>query len=150
MPCAKRETTASFHSPQRNYGVSWPAKLPDVICVNAADNYGNMVDFAQTDTPRRRIYTLGEGVPSSERDAKSEETIHRSGTSFATPIAVGIAVIVLGLTHNTGDLDVPAEFESLKPRLRTQSGMESVRCKGRRSGPAHYILRRGSFSRSRS
>ncbi|KPM36021.1 hypothetical protein AK830_g10541 [Neonectria ditissima] len=112
-----------------NYDVSWPAKLPDVICVNAADSYGNMADFAQTDAPRRRIYTLGEGVPSCELDAKGEDAIHRSGTSFATPIAVGIAAIVLGFTDNTEDLDVPADFESLKPRLRTRSGMESVLCK---------------------
>lgn len=111
-----------------NQQVPWPAKHPDVICINAADSHGNMANFAQTDTLRRRIYTLGEDVPSCEVDAQNN-TIHRSGTSFATPIAVETAAIVLGFTNNIGHLSVPADFDNLRPRLRTRSGMESVMCK---------------------
>ncbi|KAH6974936.1 peptidase S8/S53 domain-containing protein, partial [Ilyonectria sp. MPI-CAGE-AT-0026] len=80
-----------------NQGVFWPAKLPDAICINAADSYGNVAGFSPTDRAARRIYTLGEAVPSCELDVRNNnETVHRSGTSFATPIAVAIAAIVLG------------------------------------------------------
>lgn len=112
-----------------NQGVFWPAKLLDVIRINAADRYGNAAGFNPTDGARRRICTLGEAVPSCELDTKNNnEVVHRSGTSFATPIAVAIAAIVLGFIDDTGDLGVPEDFERLKPRLRTRSGMESILC----------------------
>jgi hypothetical protein len=113
-----------------NQGVFWPAKLLDVIRINATDSYGNAAGFNPTDGARRRICTLGEAVPSCEFDKKNRnEVIHRSGTSFATPIAVAIAAIVLGFIEHTGDLAVPVDFKELKPRLRTRSGMERVLCK---------------------
>ena len=100
-----------------------------MIRINAADSYGNAAGFNPTDGARRHICTLGEAVPSCELDTKNNEVVHRSGTSFATPIAVAIAAIVLGFIDGTGDLGVPEDFERLKPRLRTRSGMESVLCK---------------------
>jgi subtilisin family serine protease len=112
-----------------NQGVFWPASLPDVIGINAADSYGNAAGFSPTEGEGKRICTLGEAVPSCELDAKNNnEAVHRSGTSFATPIAVAIAAIVLGFMDGAGDLGVPEDFESLKSRLRTRSGMESVLC----------------------
>jgi hypothetical protein len=113
-----------------NEGTLWPAKLLDVICINAADSFGNTACFSPTDGAQRRICTLGEAVPSCERDANNNnEMVYRSGTSFATPIAVAIAAIVLGFMDGVGDQGVPKDFEQLKPRLRTRSGMESVLCK---------------------
>lgn len=68
--------------------------------------------------------------------------IHRSGTSFATPIAAAIAAIVLGFVDGASPsvdpavvveearaLAVPADFDALKLRLRTKLGMEKVLCK---------------------
>ncbi|KAF4633983.1 hypothetical protein G7Y89_g4133 [Cudoniella acicularis] len=111
-----------------NQGVFWPAKLPEVIRINAADSYGNAAGFSPTDGAGRRICTLGEAVPSCKLDVKNE-AVHRSGTSFATPIAVAIAAIVLGFMDGAGDMGAPEDFEQLKPLLRTRSGMESVLCK---------------------
>lgn len=113
-----------------NQGVFWPAQLLDVIRINAADSYGNEVAFNPSDGAGRRICTLGEATPSCELDTKkNNEWVHRSGTSFATPIAVAIAAIVLGFIDGTDNLGVPKDFEQLKPRLRTRSGMEIVLCK---------------------
>jgi hypothetical protein len=113
-----------------NEGIFWPAKLFDVICIDAADSFGNPACFNPVDGAHRRIYTLGEAVPSCERDKNNNnEMVYRSGTSFATPIAVAIAAIVLGFMDGVGDQDVPKDFEQLKPRLRTRSGMESILCK---------------------
>ncbi|KAK3942414.1 peptidase S8/S53 domain-containing protein [Diplogelasinospora grovesii] len=119
-----------------NQGVFWPAKLPDVIRINAADCNGNAASFSPTDGAQRRICTLGEAVPSCEPDTNNNnETVHRSGTSFATPIAAAIAAIVLGFIDGADSLDLPEDFKGsegfkgLKRRLRTRSGMESVLCK---------------------
>ncbi|KAF2797775.1 subtilisin-like protein [Melanomma pulvis-pyrius CBS 109.77] len=111
-----------------NKGVFWPAKLyetGDVICVNASDSDGNASGFNPTTAAGTRICTLGEAVPSCERDHQ-EKTIHRSGTSFATPIAVSIAALVLGFVDNVLARDVPEDFAMLKQRLHTRSGMEKI------------------------
>jgi hypothetical protein len=114
-----------------NEDVFWPAKLyetGDVIRVNASDSYGNPSGFNPTAGSGHRICTLGEAVPSCDKDAQ-KQTIHRSGTSFATPIAVAIAAILLGFMDNADELAVPEDFEARKRRLRTRSGMEKVLCK---------------------
>ena len=54
--------------------------------------------------------------------------IHRSGTSFATPIAAAIASIVLGVMDNVDASSIPEGLLSLMPRLRTRWGMERVLC----------------------
>ena len=55
--------------------------------------------------------------------------IHRSGTSFATPLVVATAAIVLGFIDSAeaalGEHGaLPEDFVALRPRLRTLSGME--------------------------
>lgn len=56
--------------------------------------------------------------------------IHRSGTSFATPLVVATAALVLGFMDSAeAALDkgaLPKDFAALRPRLRTLSGMERV------------------------
>ncbi|KAI5918061.1 hypothetical protein F4810DRAFT_715850 [Camillea tinctor] len=111
-----------------NDGVSWPAGLVDVIPIFSTDGYGNASTFSPEDRTRRCIATLGEGVPSCDWDAKSNELIYRNGTSFATPIAVAIAAIILGFINDTSDLDGPEDIEQLKKKLRTRSGMEDLMC----------------------
>lgn len=124
-----------------NGGVAWPARLNDVICVAAADSNGNPVGFNVTDERHHRICTLGKAVPSCEF-VKSSNTqkVYRNGTSFATPIAVAIAAIVLGYIDKSKGIDPKLNPERLKQSLRTQPGMESVLCKtcvqkdGKRAG----------------
>ncbi|KAF1950406.1 subtilisin-like protein [Byssothecium circinans] len=111
-----------------NHGMFWPAKLHevgDVISIHASDSDGNASSFNPTPGLGGPICTLGEAVPSCELDERNL-AVHRSSTSFATPIAVAIAAIVLGFVGNVGMEGVPEDFESLKERLRTKAGMERV------------------------
>lgn len=55
--------------------------------------------------------------------------VHRSGTSFATPIAAAIAAIVLAVMDKADYSDFEEDKERLLPRLRTARGMESVLCR---------------------
>jgi subtilisin family serine protease len=107
-----------------NQGIFWPAKLDDVICINATDSLGNASGFNPT-TSGDRLCTLGEAVPSCETDSQ-QHTIYRSGTSFATPIAVAVAAIVLAYMDSVDAKDGPEDFVNLKRKLRTRSGMETV------------------------
>lgn len=113
-----------------NQGIFWPAKLHetgDVVCINASDSDGDASSFNPTTGSSNRICTLGEALPSCEKDAQNN-TMHRSVTSFATPIAVAIASIVLGVAGNV-DIkaeDAPPNFEWLRGRLKTKSGMERI------------------------
>jgi subtilisin family serine protease len=97
-----------------------------VTRVNAVDGEGNVASISTTGGELRPIFTLGEGVPSCQLDSPSNEVIYRSGTSFATPIAVAIAAIVLGYMNGSNKAVVPEDVESLKSWLRTKSGMEGV------------------------
>ena len=115
-----------------NAGVFWPASMHatgDVIRVNASDGRG-----APSNTnPGPGICTLGQGVPSCEPDTRSgtdgeSKVVHRSGSSFATPIAAAIAAIVLGVMDGVNEEDYPEYLVTLRPRLRTWLGMATVLC----------------------
>jgi hypothetical protein len=100
----------------------------DVIRINSADGDGVPSGFNPDAEVGRRICTLGEGVPSCQPDPDDPlQMIHRSGTSFATPIAAAIAAIVLGFMDNM-DSSQFTDSEDLLPRLRTAVGMEKVLC----------------------
>jgi hypothetical protein len=112
-----------------NQGIFWPAKLHeqgDVICINSSDWEGNASKFTPTTGSNNRICTLGEALPSCELDAQNE-IVYRSGTSFATPIAVATAAIVLGLVDAVKlPGEEPLDFAFIKEQLRTKAGMEKI------------------------
>ncbi|KAF2820231.1 hypothetical protein CC86DRAFT_118553 [Ophiobolus disseminans] len=114
-----------------NQGIFWPAKLHeegDVICISSSDSDGNAPSFNPTTGSNNRICTLGEALPSCQQDAHSN-TIYRSGTSFATPIAVAIAAIILGVTDAIPPETMPPDFDWLKRKtLRTKAGMKKILC----------------------
>ena len=112
-----------------NAGGFWPASLHktgDVIRVNASDGMGAPSNM----NPGPGICTLGQGVPSCEPNKKSRtpKVVHRSGSSFATPIAAAIAAIVLGVMDGVNEKDYPEDLVMLRPRLRTWLGMATVLC----------------------
>ncbi|KAK4560466.1 hypothetical protein LTR86_005662 [Recurvomyces mirabilis] len=112
-----------------NDGVAWPAKLPDVVCVSATDSYGRPAGFSSGEG--HRVCTMGVSTPTCRTDDK-QEIIHRSGTSFSTPVAVAIAATVLAFMEGLGNeqgLLVPQDCEDLKSRLWTKTGMERVLCR---------------------
>ncbi|OAQ58684.1 subtilase family domain-containing protein [Pochonia chlamydosporia 170] len=116
-----------------NQDVFWPAALysgGDVICISSSNSFGVQSGFNPEIETGRRICTLGEGVPSCQPDLSNPlQVVHRSGTSFATPIAAAIAAVVLAVMDNADYNGFEGDKETLLPRLRTARGMESVLCK---------------------
>jgi subtilisin family serine protease len=114
-----------------NSGLAYPANQNEVICIGASDGKGNKSDFTPGPYPDISNYTtLGEGVTSSWPKALSqtgqERTKIMSGTSVATPIAVGIAAMVVDfLRQLPRDVDQNLEF-LVERQLRSKKGMNAV------------------------
>jgi hypothetical protein len=88
---------ASNDGKNRPDGIAWPARNSDVICVHSGDGYGNPSAFTPAPSDNMRIMVLGECVTSAwpphlESDDGQQMM---SGTSCATPIAAGIAALIL-------------------------------------------------------
>jgi hypothetical protein len=75
-----------------NKGRSRPGRNPNVICVHACDGKGNKGDMSPSPMKRKDNFTTL-GVAVSSRWKK--QTVYKSGTSFATPVAAAIAAGVL-------------------------------------------------------
>jgi hypothetical protein len=104
-------------------GVTYPANDPIVIGVNSSDGKGNRSDFSPT--PRRNednFCTVGESVESFWPGVNGHWTaVTKSGTSYATPIAAGLAGSLLDyarLKMKLGDADINL--------LRRYKGMRAV------------------------
>ncbi|KAF9630444.1 hypothetical protein BFW01_g1006 [Lasiodiplodia theobromae] len=77
-----------------NFGVAFPAKHKDVICISATDGYGTSSSFNPPvfDTSDN-FATIGESL--EFRSFRGGHVSMSSGTSYATPVAVSIASLVL-------------------------------------------------------
>ena len=80
-------------------GRAYPACSPHVICVHSTDTDGNRSPFSPTAEPNAiNIATVGESVTSAWPTSlchDGERVQTRSGTSYATPIVVGISAFLL-------------------------------------------------------
>lgn len=80
---------------------AWPARLDKVICVYASDGEGNPCSFNPTSQINSDNFSvLGDGVescwpPHLRIGNVKGHQVRKSGTSTATPIAAGIAAIIL-------------------------------------------------------
>jgi subtilisin family serine protease len=80
-----------------NSGRAYPASLPGVMCVHATDGYGNQALFNPSkEKGDDNFATLGVAIESRWEN----KTVIKSGTSFATPVAAGIAANVLQFAKN--------------------------------------------------
>ncbi len=79
--------------------VAFPARLYDyVICIGAAEGYGAVATFTTTDHDFKNYATLGKAVSGASLNGlwyRSNPTELRSGTSTTTPIAAGIAALLI-------------------------------------------------------
>lgn len=78
------------------YPILFPASLRQVICISSTDAFNKPSKFNPPATADRTLSILGEAVtaawPSS--DGVSTTSV-QSGSSIATPIAVGVAALIL-------------------------------------------------------
>ncbi|KAJ3549806.1 hypothetical protein NM208_g304 [Fusarium decemcellulare] len=91
---------ASNDGKNRPDGVAWPASKMGVFCVHSADGLGNPSPFTPSPRENMKIMVLGECVLSAWprrllKGSNLGDHKYMSGTSCATPIAAGIAAVVL-------------------------------------------------------
>ena len=97
-----------------NKGRSRPGRNPKVICIHACDGKGNKGDMSPSPVKSKvNFTTLGVAVQSRWK----KQTVYKSGTSFATPVAAAIAADVL-------------EFANFKCKLPEEEKELLYKCDG--------------------
>ena len=110
-------------------GMAYPARASDVFAIDAADVHGNPSKFNPPECSRKlaRFTALGEAIRSAyplDLQTEDEEPGWRrmEGTSCATPIAAGIAGLILEFARQR-PLCMEAEIELL---LKSVDGMKLI------------------------
>jgi subtilisin family serine protease len=122
--------------------VTYPAKHDEVVCVFSTDGHGNSLGINPTPMEKSgyNFATLGQAVksawPTTLQEGEEPER-RKTGTSFATPIAAGVAACLLEFALMS-DLD-----DGLYKILRRHQGMQAVFAKhlcgeGKR-GELHHV-----------
>jgi hypothetical protein len=111
-----------------NFPVTYPAKYGEVICIFSTDGFGKNSDYnpTQMDNAGYHFATIGEGVKSAwpvhlQDGSKPERRM--TGTSFATPVAAGVAACLLEFAL------MKQMREDFYKRLRHQQRMQDVLAK---------------------
>ncbi|KAH7417511.1 peptidase S8/S53 domain-containing protein, partial [Cadophora sp. MPI-SDFR-AT-0126] len=109
-----------------NLDRAYPARDQNVICIHSTDANGNRSNFSPTALSNdTNIATIGEAVESAwpvhlcDGEANPTFVKYKSGTSYATPIAVGIAAFLLQYAK----LHLSSEQAE---KMRRQSRMKAV------------------------
>jgi hypothetical protein len=146
QPCLLFAAASNFAV---NEDVQWPASHDRVICVHAADGLGNKYTRNVTqEQPWKEFATLGCDVEAFVGPGKQGI---KSGTSVASPVAAGIAALILGeaciskaeyLTQSEGDRTRNAKvYDEKLYRLRTREGMSKVLMSMSKSRDGYNCLR---------
>jgi len=101
--------------------IAFPARMDTVICVKSGNGEGRLSDFSSqnTDDAGDNFFTLGEEVLSmwpSERLPNGLQVIQKraTGTSTATPIAAGIAALILEFVRQAEEDQTSTLLEQCK------------------------------------
>lgn len=115
-------------------GRAYPARDGEVVCVHSTDTLGNSSKF--NPTPKKEeinLATVGEGVRATWPKALSRDNALvklKSGTSYATPLMVAIAVFLLTYVR----MNLPNYAGELKKKHRMVQLLRCVARKGEESG----------------
>ncbi|CAG9947654.1 unnamed protein product [Clonostachys rosea f. rosea IK726] len=90
-----------------NNAIAWPARSPNLaICVSSSDKFQKLSPFAPQPSPEFPMFVApGEEVWSQWPTNLGGGFRKMSGTSVSTPIAVGMAAIILGFLNMTNVWD---------------------------------------------
>jgi hypothetical protein len=90
---------AATHNEGENEEIEFPASLPNVFCIGAADGNGGIPSVNPLQGKSEKFAALGiavEGAGPSPRPIENHQTFYqKDGSSVATPIAAGIAANLL-------------------------------------------------------
>lgn len=103
---------------------AWPARKQGVIAVHATDGSGKGTKFNPNAQNDLNISTLGKNIEMKWPDLANPgkyKNVYISGSSFATPIAAGIAANVLEFARHRLELSQPK-----KNRLYSHHGMVKI------------------------
>ena len=106
-----------------NDGLAFPAREDQVICIGSTDGEGNKSDFTPGPHVCKNFSTLGEAVKSSWPGGTNQR---KSGTSYATPIAAGIAALVLDFMRQCSEANPRSVDPYLVGKLKEKRAMEAV------------------------
>src|SRR5437773_4736635 len=98
---------ASASNEGANDPITFPASLPVVICIGAADGKGNRSEFTSYKSGVEKYTTLGIAVlgakVSTISDVNEPLQERRDGTSTAAPVAAGIATLLIEYTWHISE-----------------------------------------------
>jgi subtilisin family serine protease len=124
---------------------SWPARKHGVIAVHATDGFGEGANINPSNQGEVCFATLGcdikhiwYGRASQDGGEDDEDDVeYISGTSFATPIAAGIAANVLEFLRNQAHIDL---HEKRMERLYTADSMRKIfEAMSEKRGDYYYV-----------
>lgn len=129
-----------------NDSITWPASRTEVICINSATGKGN--PYRSTPTPqenRDNFSTLGSSVKGCSPppcEGKKCGTVHRSGTSTATPVAAGIAAILIDLMRVKQEWYLEHHWPNARKRRKAREEYRQHLCDLKRYAGMQRVLKK--------